>query len=49
MIYTLAGIIVICAFLCLAELIVRIWEKAEAMRVKKERMMQHEVYRRTRA
>ena len=29
MIYTLAGIVVICLFLCFAELIVRIWEKIE--------------------
>ena len=29
MLYILLGIIVLCALLCLAELIVRIWEKAE--------------------
>ena len=36
MIYTLAGIVVICALLCITELIVRIWEKAEAMQAKKK-------------
>ena len=29
MLYILLGIIVLCALLCLAELIVRVWEKAE--------------------
>ena len=38
MIYTLAGIVVICVLLCISELIVQVWEKAEAMRARKERM-----------
>lgn len=29
MIYLLAGIVVICALLCISELIVRMWEKLE--------------------
>lgn len=36
MIYTLAGIVVICVLLCISELIVQVWEKAEAMQAKKK-------------
>lgn len=54
MIYTLAGIVVICAFLCFVELIVRILEaverrKRQERKYKTGRVIRHEVYRRTRA
>lgn len=46
-IFLMVGIIVVCGFLCMTELAVRIWEKADAMRSRTARRSAYTVPVRT--